>query len=99
MVCWRGRCHRLPACAAGGVTVITNMGAANPIAAAAIVRGVARELGLGGLPVAAVTGDDVLDPITASDATLETHLSPVEHLIEESRARGIDVVAGFDGRV
>jgi 3-hydroxyisobutyrate dehydrogenase-like beta-hydroxyacid dehydrogenase len=26
----------------------------------------------------------------ASDATLETHLPPVEHLIEESRARGID---------
>ncbi|TDC44136.1 NAD(P)-binding domain-containing protein [Micromonospora sp. KC213] len=30
---------------------------------------------------------------TASDATLETHLSPVEHLIEESRARGIDATA------
>jgi 3-hydroxyisobutyrate dehydrogenase-like beta-hydroxyacid dehydrogenase len=26
----------------------------------------------------------------AGDATLETHLSPIEHLIEESRVRGID---------
>ncbi|SCG72373.1 NAD(P)-dependent oxidoreductase [Micromonospora coxensis] len=26
----------------------------------------------------------------ASDATLETHLSPIGHLIEESRARGVD---------
>jgi hypothetical protein len=70
----------LPACAAGGVTVITNMGAANPLAAAAVVREVARELGLAGLPVAAVTGDDVLDAIAASDATLDESGEPIGSL-------------------
>jgi hypothetical protein len=50
----------LPACRATGVRVITNMGAANPAGAAARVRAIAREAGLTGLRIAAVTGDDVL---------------------------------------
>jgi hypothetical protein len=40
--------------------VITNMGAANPLAAAREVRWIAAQLGLSGLKVAALTGDDVL---------------------------------------
>ncbi|MEE4181320.1 acyclic terpene utilization AtuA family protein [Pseudomonas viridiflava] len=40
--------------------VITNMGAANPLAAAREVRRIAAELGLSGLKVAVLTGDDVL---------------------------------------
>lgn len=40
--------------------VITNMGAANPLAAAREVRRIAAQLGLPGLKVAALTGDDVL---------------------------------------
>ncbi len=40
--------------------LITNMGAANPLAAAREVRRIAAELGLSGLKVAALTGDDVL---------------------------------------
>ncbi|KAF1030320.1 MAG: hypothetical protein GAK37_01404 [Pseudomonas sp.] len=44
--------------------VITNMGAANPVAAAAEVRRIAAGLGLA-LKVAAVTGDDVLDVLRA----------------------------------
>ncbi|KAB0499109.1 MULTISPECIES: acyclic terpene utilization AtuA family protein [Pseudomonas] len=40
--------------------VITNMGAANPLAAAQEVRRIAAQLGLSGLKVAALTGDDVL---------------------------------------
>jgi hypothetical protein len=70
----------LPACAANGVTVITNMGAANPIAAAAVVRRVARELGLSGLPVAAVTGDDVLDVIARDGGTIAETGAPIESL-------------------
>jgi hypothetical protein len=61
----------LPACAANGVTVITNMGAAHPAAAAGVVRRVARELGLAGLPVAAVTGDDVLDVVRQGGFVLD----------------------------
>ncbi len=53
----------LPACAARGVRIITNMGAANPSAAAREVARVARDLGLAGLRVAAVTGDDVTDAL------------------------------------
>ena len=50
----------LPACRRRGVRVITNAGAANPAAAARAVAEIARELGLQGLRVAAVLGDDVL---------------------------------------
>lgn len=51
----------LPACRRRGIRIVTNAGAANPAAAAAMVTEVARELGLHGLRVAAVLGDDVLD--------------------------------------
>ena len=49
----------LPASRARGTKVITNMGAANPLAAAACVRDVALRAGLGRLTVATITGDDV----------------------------------------
>src|SRR5207247_641385 len=47
-------CHRY------GIRVVTNMGAANPLAAAKRVQALARELGIKGLKVAVVTGDDLL---------------------------------------
>lgn len=50
----------LPACVRQRTTVISNMGAAHPLAAGAAVLAVARELGLPQLKVAVVTGDDVL---------------------------------------
>jgi len=50
----------LPACAARGVKIVTNMGAANPRGAAAKIRETAVALGLGHLKIAAITGDDVL---------------------------------------
>lgn len=49
--------------------VITNMGAANPVAAARLVRRIAAQLG-GALKVAAVTGDDVL-ALVAPDTRLD----------------------------
>jgi hypothetical protein len=60
----------LPACAKNGVTVITNMGAANPLAAGRAVLQVARELGLNKLRVAVVLGDDVLPWMLAHDVPL-----------------------------
>ena len=60
----------LPACVKQGVTLITNMGAANPLAAGQAVLQVARELGLPRLRVAVVTGDDVLPWMLANDAPL-----------------------------
>jgi hypothetical protein len=53
----------LPACAARRIRIITNMGAANPQAAAERVAEIARALGITGLRIAAVTGDDVLAQI------------------------------------
>lgn len=60
----------LPACVANGTTVITNMGAANPLAAGQAVLAVARELGVPHLKVAVVTGDDVLPWVLANDGQL-----------------------------
>jgi len=57
----------LPVCAAKGIKIVTNMGAANPEAAARKAAGVARSMGLRGLKVAAVIGDDVLDACKADD--------------------------------
>jgi hypothetical protein len=60
----------LAACVQRGTTIITNMGAANPQAGADVVAGVARELGLTGLTIAAITGDDVLDLVQGSGLPL-----------------------------
>jgi hypothetical protein len=49
----------LPLCREHGTRVVTNMGAANPRAAAERTVALARELGLRGLRVACVEGDDV----------------------------------------
>ncbi len=50
----------LPACRRNGTRVISNMGAANPRAAALKTVEIARNLGLHGLRIACVEGDDVL---------------------------------------
>lgn len=50
----------LPLCAEKNICIVTNMGAANPTAAAAKTKEIARRLGIAGLRIAAVTGDDVL---------------------------------------
>ena len=49
----------LPLAYAAGTRVITNMGVANPMAAAERTVEIARDLGLDGLVVAALLGDDV----------------------------------------
>jgi len=49
----------LPEVRRRGVRIVTNMGAANPAAAAARVRDIARRLGIRGFTIAVVTGDDV----------------------------------------
>jgi hypothetical protein len=57
----------LPPCRDAGTVIVTNMGAANPLAAAERTVAIARELGLAGLEVACVEGDEVsslLDPDT-----------------------------------
>ena len=67
----------LPVCAAKGIKIVTNMGAANPLAAARKTADIARSMGLSSLKVAAVIGDDVLEackqrdlPIMEFDGTI-----------------------------
>jgi len=54
-----------------GFRVVTNMGAANPLAAGRLVRRIACELGMADLKVAVLSGDDVLDPVLATIDTLD----------------------------
>lgn len=51
----------LPLCESNGTQIISNMGAANPIAAREKTVEIADELGLSDLTVASVTGSDVTD--------------------------------------
>jgi hypothetical protein len=68
----------LPVAAAHGVRVVTNMGAANPLAAGAVTRDLLAELGLRG-KIAVVTGDDVLDRLDLRLPALEDGVPLVEH--------------------
>jgi len=68
----------LPVCASRGIKIVTNMGAANPEAAARKTLEIAKSLGLPSLKIAAVVGDDVLDackdgdlPIMEFDGTIK----------------------------
>ena len=53
----------LPLCAEKKIKVITNMGAANPVAAVQVVKHLALSLGLTSLKLAAVLGDDIFPQI------------------------------------
>jgi hypothetical protein len=62
----------LPLCVQNGIRIISNMGAANPQAAADRTREIARRLGLSGLRIAAVTGDDVLSRVRSGEIPIES---------------------------
>jgi len=85
----------LPVCARNGTKVVTNMGAANPLGAAQHTARIARELGLTGLKVAAVTGDDVLDRI--GSFVLDETGAPAEDLGD--RLVSANAYVGIDGLV
>ncbi|HXT08259.1 MAG TPA: acyclic terpene utilization AtuA family protein [Roseiarcus sp.] len=70
----------LPAAARNGVSIVTNMGAANPLAAARRIAAIAAELGLPSLKIAAVVGDDVLAALMAVDAEIAEIGAPLSRL-------------------
>jgi hypothetical protein len=98
----------LPPCAKAGTTIITNMGVANPRAAAERTVAIARELGLSGLKVACIEGDEVSDrlapytPLMDDEGTLADMAMPVVGMnaylgvdaILPALAAGADVVIG-----
>lgn len=60
----------LPLCARKGIKVITNMGSANPEAAALKVASLCRDLDIPRLKIAAVLGDNVTDLVRQVKATI-----------------------------
>ena len=67
-------------CHARKIKIISNMGAANPVAGAARIAEVARALGIRGLKIAAISGDDVLAALKISDTPLAETGLPVSTL-------------------
>jgi hypothetical protein len=79
----------LLSCKEKGIKIITNMGAANPIAGAQKIREIAEQLGITDLKIAAVTGDDVVEIVRDGDYTiLETgeNLSTIKDKIVSANA-------------
>ena len=90
----RARFERLlPVAVANGVRVLTNMGAANPLAAARDTRDLMRELGLRGR-IVAVTGDDVLDRLDLRTPALEDGVALAAHgeVVSANAYLGADAV-------
>ncbi|MGA8741775.1 MAG: acyclic terpene utilization AtuA family protein [Terracidiphilus sp.] len=67
----------LPLCAARRIRIISNMGAANPNAAAEKTCEIARRLGIRGLRIAAVSGDDVFDLLLSGNTGIEKPEGPL----------------------
>lgn len=86
----------LSPCLQNGTTIITNMGAANPLAAGHAVLQVAKELGLKRLKVAVVEGDDVLPWMRSHDIPLQnshqTSSSLAAQLISANAYLGADAL-------
>jgi hypothetical protein len=61
----------LEPCRSAGTAIITNMGAANPRAAAERTIDIARGLGLKGLKIACIEGDDVTDSVSRSTPLMD----------------------------
>jgi hypothetical protein len=83
----------LPLLKQHGVKLLTNMGAANPVAAADKVIEIAQQLGLA-VKVAAVTGDDVLYMLNGEETAMETGkpLSQSGELISANAYLGADAI-------
>ena len=88
----------LPGCVRNGVRIVSNMGAANPEAAARLILQHAKDAALPGVSCAVATGDDVADilrtqpqlPIMESGEPLETLLP---RMASANAYLGADVIA------
>ena len=82
---------------ARGVRIVSNMGAANPLAAGEAVLRVARELGIPKLKVAIVLGDDVTELVRGIDAPLMENGEPLDTIkavmVSANAYLGADAVA------
>ncbi len=62
--------------------IVTNMGAANPMAAGELALEIARQLKIDGLRVAVVVGDNVLQRVLGSDLCFMESGAPLQHKLE-----------------
>ena len=88
----------LPTCVDQGIRIVSNMGAANPLAGAKAMRREAQDLGLGDIACAVVRGDDVSDVVRSRpDLTIVETGEPLEsllpNLVSANAYLGADVVA------
>ncbi len=83
----------LPLCAKKQIHIVSNMGAANPFAAALRTRQIAQRLGLPGLRIAAVTGDDVL-PLIRDNYSRDSNLAgiPPDKLVSANAYLGVEPI-------
>lgn len=99
----------LPACVEHGTAIITNGGAADPLAAGRAAAAIAHDLGFPDLKVAVILGDDVLELVSDVDPEVwETGLALNEHeeqlvaanayigadRVREALGLGADIVIG-----
>lgn len=87
----------LPGCRRNGTRIITNMGAANPVGAARVAARVGDKLGLKGLRVAAVTGDDILDRLIVHPGIYSDAVSLPAHFPKAASVVSANVYAGIEG--
>ena len=84
----------LPIAQRNGVRIVTNMGAANPLAAGRKVISIAKDLGLD-IKVAVVGGDDVLALLEPSMRTIEARGAPLSEygaLVSANAYLGADAI-------
>lgn len=83
----------LPVLKKNKVRLVTNMGAANPIAGADKIMEIAKRLGIP-VKVAAITGDDVLEHLTGAETAMETGkpLSDSGEMISANAYMGADAI-------
>lgn len=70
----------LPICVEKKIKIVTNMGSANPKAAAELTRNIAKDLGLSHLKIAVIEGDDVYDTVIKQNS----HLDDAKNTISDS---------------
>ena len=78
------------------IKVITNMGSANPLSAARVTRKISEELGIKGLKIAAVTGDDIFEKL---DIYKDNEILEFDSKIEDMKDKLIssNVYLGCEG--
>ena len=96
-------CRRvLPTCHEKGIKIIANAGGVNPIACREAVAEVIRELGLSGIKIGIVDGDDILDDLESLIASGEEFINmddgrPLKSVIDQVKTANVYI--GADGIV